>query len=150
MMRSIGVTHVVVNTDALSDETAQKAMDICPVGALLPKRRAYQVPIGERTFDRQPIREVAITEARQVKELNLFSLPFLSQDHAGLDAITGSEAGKRIIQIVDKAGVMPLAWGENGFRELTNSRREIRSLICIIDDPKLSIKLAAAKRCPRR
>ena len=63
----------------------------------------------------------------QVKELNLFSLPFLSQDHAGLDAITGSEAGQRTIQIVEKAGVVPLAWGENGFRELTNSRREIRS-----------------------
>jgi len=63
----------------------------------------------------------------QVKELNLFSLPFLARDHAGLDALTQGEVGKRILQIVEKAGVVPLAWGENGFREVTNSRREIRT-----------------------
>jgi [NiFe] hydrogenase diaphorase moiety small subunit len=56
-------------------EVTDAAVRACPVGALLPKRRAYQVPIGERTFDRQPIREVAITEARQVKELNLGAEP---------------------------------------------------------------------------
>ncbi|MGD9945858.1 MAG: TRAP transporter substrate-binding protein DctP, partial [Burkholderiaceae bacterium] len=63
----------------------------------------------------------------QIKELNLFSLPFLAQDHAGLDALTQGEVGKRVLQIIEKAGVVPLAWGENGFRELTNSRREIRT-----------------------
>jgi tripartite ATP-independent transporter DctP family solute receptor len=63
----------------------------------------------------------------QIKELNLFSLPFLAKDHAGLDALTQGEVGKRIMQIVEKAGVMPLAWGENGFREVTNSKREIRT-----------------------
>jgi tripartite ATP-independent transporter DctP family solute receptor len=90
---------------------------------------------GDQTREFSAIRQGVIDMAigstinwsPQVKELNLFSLPFLSQDHAGLDAITQSEAGKRIIQIVDKAGVVPLAWGENGFRELTNSKREIRS-----------------------
>ena len=63
----------------------------------------------------------------QIRELNLFSLPFLARDHAGLDALTQGEVGKRILQIVEKAGVVPLAWGENGFREVTNSRHEIRS-----------------------
>lgn len=63
----------------------------------------------------------------QVKELNLFSLPFLARDHAGLDALTRGEVGKRTLQIVEKAGVVPLAWGENGFREVTNSKREIRT-----------------------
>src|SRR5690606_29816640 len=63
----------------------------------------------------------------QVKELNLFSMPFLSQDHAGLDAIVRGEVGDRMMKIVEKAGVVPLAWGENGFRELTNSKREIRT-----------------------
>ncbi|MCL4773013.1 MAG: DctP family TRAP transporter solute-binding subunit [Burkholderiaceae bacterium] len=63
----------------------------------------------------------------QIRELNLFSLPFLARDHAGLDALTQGEVGKRILQIVEKAGVVPLAWGENGFREVTNSRREIRT-----------------------
>ncbi len=63
----------------------------------------------------------------QIKELNLFSLPFLAKDHAGLDALTKGEIGKQIMKIVEKAGVVPLAWGENGFREVTNSKREIRS-----------------------
>jgi tripartite ATP-independent transporter DctP family solute receptor len=63
----------------------------------------------------------------QIKELNLFSLPFLAKDHAGLDALTQGDVGKQIIKIVEKAGVVPLAWGENGFREVTNSKREIKS-----------------------
>lgn len=44
------------------------AVRVCPVGALLPKRRAYQVPIGRRTFDLRPVAEVAIMEARRMKE----------------------------------------------------------------------------------
>ena len=63
----------------------------------------------------------------QIKELNLFSLPVLSKDHAGLDALTQGEIGDIIMKTVEKAGVVPLAWGENGFREVTNSKREIRS-----------------------
>ncbi len=62
----------------------------------------------------------------QIRQLNLFSLPFLAVDHAGIDAMTKGPVGQQIIQIVEKAGVVPLAWGENGFREVTNSRHEIR------------------------
>src|SRR5659263_235997 len=57
----------------------------------------------------------------QVKELNLFSMPFLMPDYAAIDALTQGEVGKKIFQTVEKAGVVPLAWGENGYRELTNS-----------------------------
>ena len=32
-----------------------KAMDICPVGALMKKRVGYALPIGQRKFDTQPI-----------------------------------------------------------------------------------------------
>ena len=63
----------------------------------------------------------------QIRELNLFSLPFLAQDHAGLDALMQGEIGAHIMKTVEKAGVVPLGWGENGFREVTNSKREIRS-----------------------
>ncbi|HLT26029.1 MAG TPA: DctP family TRAP transporter solute-binding subunit [Zeimonas sp.] len=63
----------------------------------------------------------------QIRQLNLFSLPFLARDHAGIDAMTQGEVGKQILALVEKAGVVPLAWGENGFRELTNSKHEIRS-----------------------
>jgi len=39
----------------LNDETARKAMDICPVGAILKKEVGFEVPIGQRKFDAKPI-----------------------------------------------------------------------------------------------
>jgi tripartite ATP-independent transporter DctP family solute receptor len=84
----------------------------------------------EFTAIRQGVIDVAIGStinwSPQIKELNLFSLPFLSQDHAGLDALTQGEVGKEIMRIVERNGVVALAWGENGFRQVTNSKREIR------------------------
>jgi tripartite ATP-independent transporter DctP family solute receptor len=90
---------------------------------------------GDQTREFSAIRQGVIDMALgstinwspQVKELNLFSLPFLARDHAGLDALTQGAVGKQILQIVEKAGVVPLGWGENGFRELTNSKHEIRT-----------------------
>jgi tripartite ATP-independent transporter DctP family solute receptor len=61
----------------------------------------------------------------QVPELNLFSLPFLMPDYAAIDALTQGEAGDMIFEAVRNKGVIPLAWGENGFRELSNSNGEI-------------------------
>ncbi|RCW74391.1 DctP family TRAP transporter solute-binding subunit [Pseudorhodoferax soli] len=63
----------------------------------------------------------------QVKELNLFSLPFLMPDYAAVDALTQGEVGKDLFARLEKAGVLPLAWGENGYREVTNSKRPIKS-----------------------
>jgi len=40
---------------SISDELAQKAMDICPVGAILRKERGFSVPIGKRKYDMSPI-----------------------------------------------------------------------------------------------
>ena len=34
----------------ISDETVRKAMDICPVGAIIQKGRGFKVPIGKRKF----------------------------------------------------------------------------------------------------
>ena len=39
----------------MSDELAQKAMDICPVGAILRKEKGFDTPIGKRKFDKEPI-----------------------------------------------------------------------------------------------
>ncbi len=63
----------------------------------------------------------------QVKQLNLFSLPFLMPDYAAVDALTQGEVGKNIFATLDKAGVVPLAWGENGYREISNSKKAIKS-----------------------
>ena len=38
----------------------------------------------------------------------------------------GGEPGERLFKLIERNGVIPIAWGENGFRELTNSKRPIR------------------------
>ena len=63
----------------------------------------------------------------QVKQLNLFSLPFLMPDYAAADALTQGEVGKSLFQTLAKAGVVPLAWGENGYREISNSKKAIKT-----------------------
>jgi tripartite ATP-independent transporter DctP family solute receptor len=63
----------------------------------------------------------------QVAELNIFSMPFLMPDYAALDALTQGAVGERIFELIQENGVVPLAWAENGFREVTNSQRPIRT-----------------------
>lgn len=61
-----------------------------------------------------------------VKELNLFSLPFFFPDYKHLDAVKSGAPGKQIFKIIEEKGVVGLAWGENGFRELTNSKHAVK------------------------
>lgn len=89
---------------------------------------------GDQTREFSAIRQGVIDMAigstinwsPQVKELNLFSMPFLMPDFPAIDALTQGEVGKDLFAILDKAGVMPLAWGENGFREVSNSKQAIK------------------------
>ena len=63
----------------------------------------------------------------QVRQLNLFSLPFLMPDYAAIDTLTQGDVGKQMFGILEKAGVVPLAWGLNGYRELTNSKHAVKT-----------------------
>ncbi len=52
--------HLEINMDLtlaakMSDEQAKAAMDICPVGAILKKEIGFNVPIGQRKYDKVPI-----------------------------------------------------------------------------------------------
>ncbi|MEW6433461.1 MAG: 2Fe-2S iron-sulfur cluster-binding protein [Myxococcota bacterium] len=56
--------HLIVNAESgkLGDtdlSVSDKAAEVCPVGVILRKRRGFDVPIGERRYDVQPIDEVA-------------------------------------------------------------------------------------------
>jgi tripartite ATP-independent transporter DctP family solute receptor len=62
----------------------------------------------------------------RVKELNLFCLPFLLPSYKAVDAVQAAEPGSRLFKLIEQEGVIPIAWGENGFREVTNSKRPIR------------------------
>jgi [NiFe] hydrogenase diaphorase moiety small subunit len=51
-------TSIMIDTAlaaTISDALAQKAMDICPVGAILRKEKGFDIPIGQRKYDHQPI-----------------------------------------------------------------------------------------------
>ncbi|QHE92944.1 DctP family TRAP transporter solute-binding subunit [Pandoraea fibrosis] len=62
-----------------------------------------------------------------IPEFNVFSLPFLLRGYRSLDALTQGDVGRELFRRVEEQGVVPLAWGENGFRQLSNSRRPIRA-----------------------
>ena len=85
----------------------------------------------EFTAIRQGVIDLAIGStinwSPQVKELNVFSLPFLMPDGKAMDALTQGEVGKDLFKVLEKAEVVPLAWGENGARELSNSKRPVRT-----------------------
>lgn len=93
-----------------------------------------QLVSGDQTKEftalRQGIIDMAIGStinwSPQVKELNIFSMPFLMPDHKAVDALTQGPVGKKLFEIINKKGAMPIAWAENGFRQVTNSKREIR------------------------
>jgi tripartite ATP-independent transporter DctP family solute receptor len=85
----------------------------------------------EFTAMRQGIIDMAVAStinwSPQVKELNIFSMPFLMSGYDDLDALTQGPVGQKLFEIIAERGVVPLAWGENGFREVTNSKRPIRT-----------------------
>jgi tripartite ATP-independent transporter DctP family solute receptor len=90
---------------------------------------------GDQTKEFTALRQGAIDMAigstinwsPQVKELNLFSMPFLMPDYKAIDALTGGEVGQDLFKLLSSKDVVPLAWGENGFREITNSKHPIKS-----------------------
>ncbi len=56
--------HLLVNSESglLGDTDmalTDRAMQVCPVGVILPKRRGFAVPIGQRRFDIRPVSQIA-------------------------------------------------------------------------------------------
>ncbi|MDP1557764.1 MAG: 2Fe-2S iron-sulfur cluster-binding protein [Nitrosomonas sp.] len=67
--------HLIVNSPSgkLGDSNIQTddlAAHICPVGAILIKEQGYDVPIGQRIYDQQTIRDVGLNEAIPEKQGN--------------------------------------------------------------------------------
>lgn len=51
-------TKIYVDPDLagkLTDERAKKAVEVCPVGAIMPRGEGFKTPIGKRTYDTKPI-----------------------------------------------------------------------------------------------
>ena len=60
-----------------------------------------------------------------IPECNAFSLPFMFPSYEAVDAVTSSKGGEMVFGALENYNMVGLAWGENGFRELTNSVKPI-------------------------
>lgn len=59
--------------------------------------------------------------------MGILDLPFLFRDYAHADKVLDGPLGHRLLYDLDKANLKGLAFWENGFRHLTNSKRAVRS-----------------------
>ena len=69
--------------------------------------------------------ESTINSASVMPEMNIFSLPFFINTFENLDKMENGQTGKAIFEVMEKKGLIGLAWAENGFRQVTNSKRAI-------------------------
>lgn len=60
-----------------------------------------------------------------VKELGVFDLPFLFANEKEADAVLDGPAGVYFNKKLEEAGLVNLAYWENGFRNLTNSKKPV-------------------------
>jgi tripartite ATP-independent transporter DctP family solute receptor len=70
--------------------------------------------------------ESTINISSVIPECNVFSLPFFVNTYENLDKLTQGRTGQIIFDAMQKKQLMPLAWGENGFRQITNDKIAIR------------------------
>jgi TRAP-type transport system periplasmic protein len=59
--------------------------------------------------------------------MGILDLPFLFRDYAHADKVLDGSVGRGLLDDLDKAGLKGLAFWENGFRNLTNSKRAVKS-----------------------
>jgi len=62
-----------------------------------------------------------------VPEVRIFDVPFLFRDAAHARGVLDSEIGQSVLQRFTARGLVGVIWTENGFRHLTNSRREVNA-----------------------
>lgn len=71
--------------------------------------------------------ESTINISPVVPGMNIFVLPFVVRSFDRVDRLQRGDTGRLLFDQMRAKGLEPLAWGENGFRQLTNSRKPVRS-----------------------
>ncbi|BBO69660.1 C4-dicarboxylate ABC transporter [Desulfosarcina alkanivorans] len=69
--------------------------------------------------------ESTINVSPVIPEANIFHLPFFINTFENLDRMKAGQSGQAVFAAMEKVGLKPLAWAENGFRQVTNSKRPI-------------------------
>lgn len=62
------------------------------------------------------------------EELNLLDLPFLFKDEAHVDKVLNGEVGEYLLKSLESANLKGLAFYEIGFRDITNSKKQIKNV----------------------
>ena len=62
-----------------------------------------------------------------VPETKILDVPFLFRDKAHARAVLDGPIGQELLGKFDSKGFKALAWAENGFRHMTNSKRSVKS-----------------------
>jgi tripartite ATP-independent transporter DctP family solute receptor len=60
-----------------------------------------------------------------VPEVAIFDIPFLFRDYAHARAVLDGPIGQEMLVKFDAKGIKALAWGENGFRHMTNNKHPV-------------------------
>ena len=78
------------------------------------------------------VQEIAIVASAPVatiiKEFQLFDLPFLFQNEKEVDAVLDGKLGQRLLDLATPKNMIGLCYWENGFRQVTNSKRPVGTL----------------------
>ncbi len=73
---------------------------------------------------------------------NVVALPWLFTSNADVDKALSGPMGQELLQVAEAKGIVGLAWGENGWRQISNNKREIKTP----DDVKgLKMRIPATK-----
>ena len=60
-------------------------------------------------------------------KIKLFDLPFLFTSYEQVDALLDGPVGQEVLDSLEPAGMIGIGYWENGFRQLTNSARPVRT-----------------------
>jgi tripartite ATP-independent transporter DctP family solute receptor len=62
-----------------------------------------------------------------VPEVAILDIPFLFRDYAHARAVLDGPIGQDLLKKFDAKGITALAWGENGFRHMTNNKHPVNT-----------------------
>jgi len=141
--RPLGTTEAAFRWAELVAERTQKRINIrvYPGSQLLGGDQTREfVAMRQGVIDMNVASTINL--APQIRAMNLFSLPFIMPDHKSFDALTSGAVRKHLEAVLTSRDAVPLAWSENGFRQVSNSKRPVRRP----DDLKgLKIRYAAGQ-----
>lgn len=62
-----------------------------------------------------------------IPSMTAFQMPFMIEDEEAADRILDGDVGKEMLDSLSDQNIIGLAYGENGFRQITNNKHEIKT-----------------------